>query len=491
MAKDADICLILEGTYPFVTGGVSHWVHELIREQNHLRFTLVAIVPQDAELELKYKLPQNVIGLHTVRLAALPDGTGDFSGIDSMHDALHEPLFKLTREKAFHLADLERMIQALRPHRQKLGSHALLNHLHAWDDLIALYEANFEEHSFIDFFWSYRAIVGGIYSILLADLPDAGVYHAMSTGYAGLMAARARIETDRPTILTEHGIYTNERRIEVASADWLEASASTVLSIDKPRRDLRDLWIDSIGNFSQVCYEACNSIVTLFKGNQHAQIEDGADARKLRIIPNGVDLKRFDKIPRKRSGERSIALIGRVVPIKDIKTYIRSIDQLRQFVPDIKAYVLGPTNEDPDYFEECQTMIALLGLEQHIEFTGRVNVEDFLSSIDVLVLTSLSEAQPLVLQEAGACGIPLVATDVGACRELIEGTEEEEPYGAGGFVVPLANPYAVAQAVYTLLNDQRLYDQCSAAIKQRISRYYNSADHQHSYRDLYAGYLNR
>ena len=54
-------------------------------------------------------------------------------------------------------------------------------------------------------------------------------------------------------------------------------------------------------------------------------------------------------------------------------------------------------------------------------FTGRVNLLEYLGKIDVVVLTSLSEAQPLVILEAGAAGVPVVATDVGACGEMILG----------------------------------------------------------------------
>lgn len=493
LRKHADICLILEGTYPFVTGGVSNWAHELIEEQSHLTFHLCAIVPFDAELELKYKLPANVVSLTTIRLAELPAG-GTCTSIlaRKIHEALRQPLASITAEEPLDISELKRMVDTFRSTNVKLGQHILLDREEAWNQLISLYEQSFEDHSFLDYFWSYRAIAGGIYSILLADLPSADIYHAMSTGYAGLMAARAKIETGKPTLVTEHGIYTNERRIEVVSAEWLETTASKALTVDKPRRDLRDLWIDSINNFSHVCYQACDSIITLFEGNQKHQLEDGADAAKMSIIPNGVDLKRFGTIERRPSGAPTIAFIGRVVPIKDVKTYIRSVALLKQYAPEIKAYIIGPTDEDETYYDECQTMVQMLGLKNNIVFTGRANVDDYLNHIDLLVLTSLSEAQPLVMLEAGACGIPLVATDVGACRELIEGTDDEAPhFGVGGIVTELANPSSTAEAIYTLLTDRERYQSCSEAIRKRIRSRYDQVDQHRMYRDLYAQYIGR
>lgn len=493
MRKHADVCLILEGTYPFVTGGVSNWTHELIEEQSHLTFHLCAIVPFDAELELKYRLPSNVLSLTTIRLAELPEG-GKCTPVFAkrLHNALREPLAKITSEDTFDLADLKRMVDALRSTNVTLGQHILLDRPEAWDQLVSLYEEGFEDHSFLDYFWSYRAIAGGIYSVLLADLPSADVYHALSTGYAGLMAARAKIETGKTAIVTEHGIYTNERRIEVVSAEWLEATASKALTIDKPRRDLRDLWIDSINNFSHVCYQACDRIITLFEGNQKHQLEDGADAARMAIIPNGVDLKRYSTIRRARGGAPTIALIGRVVPIKDVKTYIRTVGLLKQYAPEIKAYIIGPTDEDEKYYHECQTMVQMLGLGNNVVFTGRATVDDYLDHIDLLVLTSLSEAQPLVILEAGAAGIPCVATDVGACRELIEGSDVESPnLGHGGIVTALASPAATAEAVYTLLMDQERYAQCSNVMRERIKNYYDQIAQHAQYRDLYAQYKGR
>lgn len=489
----ADVCLILEGTYPYVTGGVSGWAHELIQEQSHLSFHLLAIVPRDAELDLKYNLPSNVVGLSVVRLNELTLGADTSSAVARrLHSTLREPIASLTSQKPMDLDELKRIMQALNAVSSPLGTQVLLDREEAWEQLVDLYEATYPDQSFLDYFWSYRAIVGGLYSMLLAPLPQADIYHAMSTGYAGLMAARAKLETGKAAIITEHGIYTNERRIEVTSADWLEATASKSLTIDKPRRDLRDMWIDSINNFSKVAYQASDRIITLFKGNQKPQMEDGADPAKMQVIPNGVDIGRYGNLMHRRQNSPTIALIGRVVPIKDIKTFIRACNLLRQYAPDLKAYIIGPTDEDKQYYQECVNMVQLLGVENNIIFTGQARVEDYLPNIDVLVLTSISEAQPLVILEAGAAGVPIVATDVGANRELIEGTDEESPkLGLGGIVTALSSPAATAEAIYSLLSDAEAYNAASKAIKQRMASYYNLASLHQSYRNLYAQYMRR
>jgi glycosyltransferase involved in cell wall biosynthesis len=491
--QKADICLIFEGAYPYVTGGVSGWAHGLIKEQSHLSFHICTIMPRDGDVTLKYDLPNNVIGLTTIRLNDLPAGASINGGLAGrLHRALREPMGALTSHQPMQLSDLKKIMDILRSTRTTLGTEALLDREEAWQQLVDLYETSFPDHSFLDYFWSYRAIAGGVYSTLLAPLPQADIYHSMSTGYAGLMAARAKVETGKPVFVTEHGIYTNERRIEVTSADWLETTSSKALTIDKPRRDLRDMWIDSINNFSRVCYDASDRIITLFAGNQAPQIEDGADVEKMQVIPNGVDIKRFAGFAHRRQATPTVGLIGRVVPIKDIKTFIRACALLRQTAPELKAYVIGPTDEDEEYYNECMNLVQMLGLERTITFTGQAKVDEYLPMLDVLVLTSISEAQPLVILEAGAAGIPIVATDVGSCREIIEGMAGETPHlGAGGIVTPLASPASTADAIFTLLSDAALYESASNTIRTRIADYYNEGIQQQAYRNLYAQYLRR
>ena len=485
-AQTADVCLLLEGTYPYVSGGVSAWTHDLIQKQSHLTFHIVSLLPRDFKPEQVYEFPTNVIGHTVVHLQELTAGKPKLD-VYSKHICadLKQPLTALNDVAS--LADFERIYAHIHAYRNDLGRDILLDGMDTWRLLVEMYEEGYMESSFLDYFWSWRAIMGSLYSIILAPLPAARVYHSLSTGYAGLMLARAKLETSCPVVLTEHGIYTNERRIEVASADWLEETASKTLTIDKMRRDLRDLWINTFTNYSRICYEACDRIVTLYEGNQKAQIEDGADPSKMQVIPNGINVQRFGTINREPSAYPVIALIGRVVPIKDIKSFIRSCGLLASYMPEFKAYIMGPTDEDREYFNECVAMITHMGLSKSITFTGKVAIDDYLKQVDVIVLTSISEAQPLVILEAGMAGIPTVATDVGACREMIMGKDSEEPYlGTGGAVVPLSNPRAVADAVYTLLANQEEYRKCSDAIRKRVQQYYNVEDQTKAYHDLYA-----
>ena len=133
-----------------------------------------------------------------------------------------------------------------------------------------------------------------------------------------------------------------------------------------------------------------------------------------------------------------------------------------------------------------------LGLEGCVEFTGAVNITDYLPEVHVVVLSSLSESQPLTLLEAGAAGIPFVATNVGSCREIIEGRRDEvPPLGRGGFVVPVVAPGQIADAVETLLRNHDMRRQFGVTLRQRVVASYTSEKAASAYRDLYRDYCER
>ncbi len=484
-AEPADVCLVLEGTYPYVMGGVSNWANDLLHGQQDLTFHLVCLMPKNADLTPRYQVPPNVTGITHVEVGGLSKGPARTPRAQHLFERLEAPLSKLQFNGG--LRDLAEVMSLLSPLRGQLGRTVLLDSPEAWDLLLRMYHATHRESAFLDYFWTWRTILASLYSILLVPMPPARVYHPLCTGYAGLFAARAHLETGRPLLLTEHGIYTNERRIEIALAEWLYQAPASGLSTDKAARDLKDIWVDAFTCYSRACYEAASRIVTLYAGNQLLQIEDGADPERLEIIPNGVD---YDCLSKAGAGRGThpptVALIGRVVPIKDIKTYIRAVAILRAIIPEVRALLLGPTDEDPQYYAECLALVDHLGIQGCFTFVGRVSIADHLGGLDVIVLTSISEAQPLVILEAGSAGVPCVATDVGACREMIHGDgRESEPLGAGGEVVPLSNPTATAQAIARLLTDRTYWESASRAIRERVRLYYNKPALDRAYRELY------
>ena len=79
---------------------------------------------------------------------------------------------------------------------------------------------------------------------------------------------------------------------------------------------------------------------------------------------------------------------------------------------------MGNCRENPEYYQECLDLLAELKTED-VEFVGQVNIKEHLSDIDLLLLSSISEGQPLAILEGLAAGIPFVATNVGNCKALL------------------------------------------------------------------------
>jgi glycosyltransferase involved in cell wall biosynthesis len=485
----ADVCMIVEGAYPYVSGGVSAWVHGVIRRQSDLRFCVVAILPEPPPPAAKYGGLPNLQALHHLYLSEAY-GRGGWHRPSSFDQAEFDKAADvfLSAGGLVELASVDRLIAPLVKARRTAD---LLDSTLAWNLVCDLYAREMPHESFLHFFWAWRALFGGLVATLSFPLPPARVYHTVSTGYAGLLAARAAIETGRPAIITEHGVYTNERRIEILQADWIVDTVDKGFAIHDPRRDLRDFWSTAFESYARACYQACTEVITLHGANQSAQIMQGAPPERMKIIPNGVDYQMLHRLPQVGDDDPpTVALVGRVVPIKDIKTYIQAIQIVHPQFPDLTALVMGPGDEQPDYYLECKAMVAQLGLSDIIRFTGQVDVTQYFPRIHVNVLTSLSESQPLSVLEAGAAAVPTVATNVGACREILFGRRDEHPaLGAGGILTDVASPEQTAAAICELLRDQGRRERLGLVMQQRVKRYYDLNAVDDAYATIYRRHM--
>ena len=263
----SDVCLVIEGSYPYVSGGVSEWVNDLIYAHSSLLFEIVALVPDKRPRDLRYSLPENVLGLQHVYLQDLQPGAPCFGAARTLLKQLEPSLCVL--QNGGGLMQLDAIIQCLARFEGILGRRILLDSETAFETIVHMYQASMPTGSFLHYFWTWRALFGGMFATLISPIPRARVYHSLSTGYAGLFAARAKLETGRPAMITEHGIYVNERRIEILMADWLFEQSESGLSIDRHKKDLRDLWIDVFQCYAQLCYEASDIIITLYENNQN------------------------------------------------------------------------------------------------------------------------------------------------------------------------------------------------------------------------------
>ncbi len=494
-----DICLLLEGTYPYVTGGVSSCVYQLLKNTPEFSYSIFYIGGGNEKfLEYKYPIPDNVKSIDEFYLfdyELFPNKEMVRLGNKVNVDLLREFYLAPISEKASLFPQI--YFDLVKPLDISWDPMMVLQSVEVWEMLESLYNENFslnEGPSFIDFFYTWRFTHYPILRALSTSFPQAKLYHSLSTGYAGLVGAAASFQFNVPFIITEHGIYSHEREIEIYKANWIYEKHQNFMA-NKNLSVFKEWWIHLFHFMANFAYDQANSITTLHQGNVDKQIQHGASETKITIIPNGIDVDYFgslDEVKRNSHEENKviISLVGRVVPIKDVKSLIKAISVLKEKEREVLCYIIGPYEEDLDYYKECVDLVKFYSLEEYVVFTGKVNVKDFYPKTDVLVLSSISEGQPMVILEAYACGIPVVATDVGSCRDLVYGKDKEDrEIGEAGLVVPFGEPGLLAEALDTLVCNESLRKTYGKNAKKRVSQFYTEELNIKRYENLYQRFL--
>ena len=483
-----DVCLILEGTYPFVAGGVSTWIHQLITAMPDIRFSIMSVSPfPNPYREYKYKIPGNVFDIQDVYLhdAKTMGKRSDRKRVRRAVENVESVLDRLLDGQWDAFVDA---LPALRDEATRVSLADAFESEEAWDLLTRLYNRHAGEVSFLDYFWTFRSIFLPLANTMRVPVPPARLYHVVSTGYAGLIASVAKRTQDAGMLLTEHGVYTHERLLEISQATWIYTPQKERFRVQQELSYFKRVWLGFFDMMGRLTYDNADRIVTLYEGNKLKQIAAGADPGKITIIPNGIDVDHYRSIKRKpRSARRkAVGFIGRIVSIKDVKTFLHAAKIVLKTLPETEFFLLGPTNEEPDYYQECRELTRSIGVERVCRFLGKVDLKEWYAKLDVVVLTSLSEAQPYVILEANAVGIPAIATDVGACREMLEGVDEEDRVlGASGLLTGVSNSADTARAIVRVLTDPDLWRSMSEAGRTRAVESYDQTDLISKYLNIY------
>ena len=463
------ICMIVEGSYPYVTGGLSAWTQMLIEGMPEHEFIIYSIGAEAKDQgKFRYKLPANVIAVKEIFLDNILNlKNSDIGGYKLSADEI-ENLTALI--SGIGEIDLNRLLQTFRVGRSKTALNIFMS-FDFFDVIVKVYQQNFSQLAFTDFFWTVRSLLLPLFYILQQELPEADIYHSVATGYAGVVGSLASTVYKKPFILTEHGIYSREREEEIIKSTWVKPG-------------LKDLWITYFYSLAKLTYHRSNRVFTLFEQNALIQTYLGCDKEKISIIPNGIDVESFSSISAQGSkGQITVGAVVRVVPIKDIITMLRSFLLVKQELPEVKFVIIGPTNENPEYYEECLNLVNSIGLCD-VTFTGAVNVKEYLGDIDVLVLSSISEGQPLVILEGMAAHKPFVATDVGSCRDLLY--DSGDGFGDSGYIVSVLDFEGMAEAIIKLAENENLRKQMGENGYKRVSNLYTQKGFLDSYRQVYA-----
>jgi glycosyltransferase involved in cell wall biosynthesis len=208
-----------------------------------------------------------------------------------------------------------------------------------------------------------------------------------------------------------------------------------------------------------------------------------APASRIRIVPLGMDLHRFEGLDREAARTElgipesvvAVMAIGRLVPIKRIDRLLRAVAAAGQEAPSIRLYLVGDGGERAS----LELLVDSLRIRDRVVFAGwSADTPTWYAASDVVALTSDREGTPLALIEAAATGRPVSAADVGGVSDIVLD-------GETGIVVPPDDAAALAAALVRLARDPDLRKRLGAAAPARAGRY--AADRLVS--DLNALYL--
>ncbi|MCU1487782.1 MAG: hypothetical protein JWN67_4528 [Actinomycetia bacterium] len=360
-----DVCLVLEGTWPYLTGGVAAWVDDLLAGVADLDVAVVHLRDGDVPLPAPVYDPAACTGLMVAAVRRDPTETA-------------------------------------------------------------------------------------------ARLPVAAVYHALSTGPASDVAAAAARRNGARLLVTEHGLAWREAMLGVG-----EITCGRV-----PPAERRP-WVTALREAAGRAYAAADVVTTVCTHNANEQVRLGASDPV--VVANAAPAT--GPVRPGPGRPPTIGFVGRVVPIKDVATFVRAAARVKLWLPHARLVVAGPLHHDAAYAAEVQRTGAGV-----VEFLGEVDGPALVAALDVLVLPSISEAQPLVVLEAMAAGTPVVATAVGGVPELVE--------GRGALVRP-GDSAGVADAVLRFCTDEAAWRAASAAGQAHVDEHHRRDDVIAAYRAIY------
>ncbi len=219
---------------------------------------------------------------------------------------------------------------------------------------------------------------------------------------------------------------------------------------------------------SKLVLRGANAIIALTE-HMKKEMQKMCD-RDMFVIPNGVDLSRFNGLSRVDirtqlgiCNEKVILFVGRLSPIKGLKYLLAAMKIIADRDRNVKLFLVGD-GEEREYLKE---LVRNLNIKQHVTFIGKVpneKVPEYMVASDIFVLPSLSEGFPVVTLEAMAAGLPIVASRVGGLPEIIKS-------GENGFLVEPKNPKEIADKLWLLLEDEELRTKMRSNNKEMAKDY--------------------
>ena len=200
-----------------------------------------------------------------------------------------------------------------------------------------------------------------------------------------------------------------------------------------------------------------------------------APAGKVRVMPLGLELEKFSSIERGAGKFRAelgvpdgclaIGIVGRLVPVKNHRMFLEACRKLFDMAGDIKirCVVVGDGQERASLEKYAEGM----GIRSKVIFVGwKEEMSDVYADLDIVALTSNNEGTPVALIEALASGRPVVSTDVGGVKDVVDD-------GVNGYLVPAGDVSGFAGRLFELAADSRKRDMLGKNGRSKVMKAYS------------------
>lgn len=253
--------------------------------------------------------------------------------------------------------------------------------------------------------------------------------------------------------------------------------------------------VGQVGTLEKLFLRAVPKVIVISEFVKSSMAEAGIPEDQMLTIVNPV---LPDVVPsgarervRKKYGLGSDAVIfgifGRVVEWKGQKEFLQAAELVLKAVPHARALIIGDASDGDDhYLRELHQFATECGIQERVIFTGYVsNVAELYAAMDVVVHTSV-EPEPfgLVITEAMAYGVPVVASTLGAPREIIHD-------GVDGFLVHPGDTEKLASTIIDLLKNDELRKRMGALAKQEVITRYDANTFARAFEQIYLQVLGR
>lgn len=462
--------MITEGTYPFVMGGVSTCCHQLTLGIPDLTWDVLALItpahrPKPAfELAPNTRLlPPLIVWEEQSRLTlARDDAPGSWvpaallRGLlawDGPMDELEEALVWCRRNPR-----LAARVFASRAAWDLW--HETLDDLSREDDPDGGSFPDLDRHQSAEL---YR-IIQWIARVAAAPTPETHVLHVTAAGWAAIPAIVHKAMEGTPMVLTEHGVYVRE-----AYLTWSRAAGSV---------GERTIATRLARGLARRAYLSADVVAPVSGFNATWERALGVDEERVQTIVNGIVVR--DGEPVEPPGTRIVTSVGRIDPLKDVKTMLRVAAEVTRLVPDCTFVHRGPVAPGQEaYGEACLRLHRDLGLGDRFRFDGPTRDPiGAVQAADVVLLTSISEGLPMSILEAMSEARPVVATKVGGVPEVLHGV---------GLVAPPGAVHSLAGSIAFLLRNPATARQLGHLGRARVQSSFNGSAHLDRYRELLTG----